>query len=131
MASAKKIVLGVILLLLTMVGAFVCYFVWPPDIFGKVTVLASAQSQSGEQFKIVQFWGADFYTTQLEQVSPDGTQRTTVIDGDDKKQWSCSVNVIDSENKLIIAIPAGSEPFEYRWDQTVIPLPLRRKQLHD
>ena len=93
--------------------------VWPPDIgSGKRAVLASAESASGERFKVVQFWnGVDFYTTQVEHVSPDGIVDIAVIDGDDRKQWPCSAKVIESEKKLVITLSDRSPPIEYMWDK--------------
>jgi hypothetical protein len=51
-----------------------------------VSLLASAESISGERFKVVQFWGSDFYTARVEHINPDGTVHIAVIDGDDRQQ---------------------------------------------
>ena len=98
-----------------------CYIVgvWPPDIGSrKPALLATAESVSGERFKIVQFWnGVDFYTTQVEDIRPDGTVHIAVIDGDDRKQWPCSAKVIEAEKKLLITLSDRSPPIEYMWDK--------------
>lgn len=98
-------------------GLYYCLGVWIPDIGGKVSLLASAESTTGERFKVVQFWGSDFYTTQVEHISPDGTVNVAVIDSDDRKQWPCSARVIEAEKKLVIVLSDGSSPIEYLWDR--------------
>jgi hypothetical protein len=107
------------------------YFIWLPDLNGKVNLLAAATSQSGEQFKVVQFWGADLYTTRLEQISPDGKATTAVIEGDALKLWSCSIRVVETEKKLIILLGDGTPPIEYRWDNRWFVLPPGRKRVRD
>lgn len=92
--------------------------VWLPDIAsGKETLLASAESVTGERFKVVQFWSYDFYTTQVEQVSPDGTINVAVIDCDDRKQWPSSSWVSEAEKKFVINLSDGSPPVEYLWEK--------------
>jgi hypothetical protein len=102
--------------------------VWPPDIVSeRVAVLAAAKSDSGERFEIVQFFnGYESYTTQLKQFSQDGAIHTVVIDGDAFKSWTCSVAVDESEKKLTISLPGGSESLEYRWDEKRFVSPSRR-----
>ena len=92
--------------------------VWPPDIgSSKVAVLTSAESASGERFRVVQFWnGYDFYTTQVEHTAAGGKQHVAVIDGDDRKQWRCSSRVMEAERKFVITLSDGSPPIEYLWD---------------
>ena len=107
------------------------YFFWLPDLAGKVNLLAAARSQSGEQFKIVQFWGDDLYTTRLEQIGPDGKTTTAVIEGDATKLWSCSIRVREQENKLLIVLGDGSPPIEYRWDERRFVLPPGRERVRD
>jgi hypothetical protein len=104
------------------------------DIFSrKATVLATAESQTGERFIIAQYWLHEdlSYTTQLEQFSPDGTLRIAVIDGDDVEQSPCSVQVVEAEKKLIIRLTDGSSPIEYRWDQKWFVLPPGRERVRD
>lgn len=98
--------------------------IWPPDIFsGKANVLATGESESRMRFKVVQFWSWDFYTTQLEQINPNGTVDKAVIDCDDNKQWSCSLQIVESESKLIITLGDGSPPIEYSWERKWFILP--------
>jgi hypothetical protein len=90
--------------------------VWPFDIVtGRVGQLASLEV-AGERFHIVQFWGADFYTDQLEHTTAEGIITRHEIDGDDMKRWSCHVKVIEPERKLVITFPGDSRYFEYHWD---------------
>ena len=100
-------------------GLYYILGVWPPDIgFREASVLASADSVSGERFKVVQYWSwFDFYRTQVEDISPDGTVHVAVIDGDDRKQWPCAAQVIEPEKKLVIALSDHSPPIEYMWDK--------------
>ena len=108
--------------------------IWPPDVFfARRTVLATASSQSGELFKIVQFWkGYDLsYTTQIEQTGPNGKLYIVVIDGDDLKLWSCLIKVIEEEKKLVIVLPDGSPPIEYLWDQKQFILSPGRQRVRD
>ena len=120
--STRKIILlvgnGVAVVALVWVGLYYCLGVWPPDIGStKASLLASAESVTGERFKVVQFWGSDFYMMRLEHISPDGTEHIAVIDGDDKKQWSCSAQVIEPEKKLVVRFSDGSPPIEYLWEK--------------
>lgn len=74
---------------LAWLGLYYYVGVWPPDIGStRRSLLASAESESGERFKMVQFRGSDFYTTRVEHISPDGTVHIAVIDSDDRKQWT-------------------------------------------
>ena len=63
--------------------------VWPLDFFGQDRVIGQAESSSGHRIEIVQRWNfIDFYTTDAQIVSPDGSRSVTVLDGDDSKHWS-------------------------------------------
>lgn len=118
-------------LIVVLVGLIGClnYYIWFPDIVrGQTTLLASAESQSGDQFKVVQFWGPDFYTTQLEHIGPDGTTNVAMIDWDDTKQWSCSISLIEGEKKLVISFSSERQVFEYRWDLGYFVLPAGREE---
>jgi len=105
--------------------------VWPPDVLsGRTFVLASAASQTGDRFQVVHYWNySDFYTTELEHLSADGTLKVTQIDWDDTKQWSCEVRVIDEEKKVLITFPSEPEVWEYRWDLGYIVAPYNRKDI--
>jgi len=108
--------------------------IWPPDVFfPKPTLLGVAESSSGEQFKVIQFWkGYDLsYTTQLEHLSVDGTLRISVIDGDDLKQWPCSLQIIEPAKELIITLSDRSAPIEYRWDKKQFILSAGRERVRD
>jgi hypothetical protein len=132
MTITRKTIIAMLLAAGTILVAFICYFIWPPDILSRRAILlASAESTDGERFKIVQFWSYDFYTTRIEQISPDGSVNIAVVDCDDIKQWSCRVQVVEEEKKLIIAIPAGSEPFEYNWEKKWFVLPPGQQRLRD
>ena len=106
-------------------------YVWVPDIVsGRITILASAVSPSGHTFQIVQYWnGSDFYTTELEDRGPDGQLHIAQIDWDDNKHWSCAVNLIEAERKVIIRFPSEPEMWEYRWDLGYIVAPHDRKDI--
>ena len=102
--------------------------VWPPDIVsGRATVLASVQSQSGERFKLVQFWGVDFYTTQLEHIRPDGSVKITQIDGDDEKRWKYSAELIEADKTLAVSFPDKPLTTNYRWDLQRFVAPVGRE----
>jgi hypothetical protein len=111
--------LGLAFVAIAWCGLYYVLGVWPPDIGSrKASVLASAESVSGERFKVVQYWSwFDFYRTQVEDISPDGTVHVAVIDGDDRKQWPCAAQVIEPEKKLVIALSDHSPPIEYMWDK--------------
>ncbi len=114
-------------------AAFWCWLVyglhvWPPDIVsGRETVLASVQSQSGERFKLVQFWGIDFYTTQLEHIRPDGSVKITQIDGDDDKRWKYSAELIEADKTLVVSFPDKPLTTNYRWDVQRFVAPVGRE----
>ncbi len=97
--------------------AFFCGFLaWPVDIItGRVNQLASLEF-GGERFRVIQFWGPDSYTDQLEHISADGRTTRHEIDGDDMKRWSCHVSLVEPERKLTITFPGDSRYFEYYWD---------------
>ena len=100
-------------------GLYYILGIWPSDI-GRTRplLLASAQSASGERFKVVQYWSwLDWYRTQVEDTSPDGKLDVAVIDGDDRKQWPCSAKVVESNKKLVITLSDHSPPIEYIWDK--------------
>jgi hypothetical protein len=124
-----KISIGLLFVVIAAATAWVSYFVWLPEIgSGKVSVLATAESANGERFRVVQFWnGYDFYTTQLEHIDAAGATKVAVIDGDDKKQWSCSLEIVEAEKKVIVTIPSGSKRLrEYQWERKLFITPLAK-----
>ncbi len=56
------------------------------------------------------------YTDRFEHVSTDGTVTTKEIDGDDGKQWSCHIRLLDKRRKLVISFPFDNRSWDYRWD---------------
>jgi hypothetical protein len=121
---AGPLLAGSVFPILLWAGLYYYVGVWPPDIGSdRVALLASAESSDGHRFKIVQFWGDDFYTTRVEHTEPDGTVRTAVIDSDDRKQWRCAVDVVEREKKLVIHLSDGSPPLEYSWETHWFILP--------
>ncbi len=105
--------------------------VWLPDLTGHVTELCSAQSQAGERFVITQFWGDDFYTTRFDHSGPTGASHTQVIEGDARKQWSCSMQLIEPEQKLIVDLRDGGQLIEYLWAENRFIMPPGRSRLRD
>ncbi|MGI8437542.1 MAG: hypothetical protein ACR2NX_11660 [Chthoniobacterales bacterium] len=117
MKYKKGLIVGVPVFLILIIVASI-YFVWPPDFGGRRIVLASAESQAGEQFEVVQFWSSDFYRTQIEQRKRDGSVSVAVIDSDDRKRWSASLMVNEGDSTLSVAVPADSTPLLYSWSRT-------------
>jgi hypothetical protein len=118
-------VLGVVVCVIAWCCLYFWLGVWPPDIFsGKVSILASAKSNSGAQFRVVQFFnGYESYTTQLEQINVEGATDVVVIDGDAFKYWSCSIDVIENDEKLVVSFPSSGRKLEYYWrTKKLVPL---------
>jgi hypothetical protein len=69
--------------------------VWLPDAISlQRNILAEATSDQGEIIRVKQYWNSvDFYNTELEHVSTNGTVETWVLDGDDMKSWSVPLSV--------------------------------------
>ena len=122
--GVPHVLFSVCLLLGALVWPFV-WGVWPPDIFtGRTVVLSAATSQDGHRFQVVQYWNySDFYTTELEDLAPNGELTIAQIDSDDKKQWSCKLQVIAAEQKVLVSFPTEPEVWDYRWDIGYIVAP--------
>jgi hypothetical protein len=105
--------------------------VWLPDMAGGVSELCSAESSTGDKFKITQFWGNDFYTTRFDHWSPDGSSLTYVLEGDARKQWSCSMQLNEPDQRLIIDLHDGHELIDYRWAEKRFIMPPGRQRLRD
>lgn len=109
-------------LLVSLAGTLFCAFALfcgarPFDIVtGRVSELASLEL-NGERFRIIQYWREDSYATQLEHTTPDGITTRHEIDGDDRKQWSCHVKIVEEERKLVITFPSQPGYREYFWDE--------------
>lgn len=118
------VLLSVCLLLGAAIWPFL-WGVWPPDIFtGRAVVLSSARSQDGHEFQVVQYWNySDFYTTEIEDLAPNGELTIAQIDSDDKKQWSCALQVIEAERKVLVSFPTEGDIWDYRWDIGYIVAP--------
>lgn len=105
--------------------------IWLPDLAGGVSELCSAESSTGDKFKITQFWGDDFYTTRLEHWSPDGSSHTHVLDGDARKQWFCAMQLNETEKRLTIDLRDGHELIDYLWAEKKFIVPPGRQRLRD
>jgi hypothetical protein len=118
MLNRWKVATGVLVLLFlgyVWFGVIGFSSVWIPDIFtGKRIELAKTEID-GHRFRVVQFWGEDFYTDILEHVAPDGSVTVREVDGDDHKQWSCELEVNKVKQIVKIRFPSESRFFIYRW----------------
>jgi hypothetical protein len=134
MKTAGTMLLGAIVLVAAM-WLGLCYYlgVWPLDMFTrKATVLCSAESPKGGRFLVAQYWnGYDFYTTQLEEFAPDGMMRVRVIDGDDRKQKQCQIQLLEEEETVVITLGDGSAPIRYEWNEKKFVMPPGRGRLRD
>ena len=133
MKTAATMVLGLIsLAVLVCLALYYLLGVWPPDMLTRrATVLCSAESPTGGRFLVVQYWGHDFYTTQLEELAPDGMMRVRVIDGDDKKQKQCQVQILEDDEALVVSLADGSPPIRYQWNEKKFVMPAGRGRLRD
>ena len=127
----KRLVALVPLTAVLLLFAAVSQCVWLPDVFlPRAHVLAAASSGDGHRFQVVQYWnGSDFYTTEVEDLRPDGQLAVAQIDWDDNKHWSGTIQVVESDKKLVITFPRDSRVFEYRWDLGVIVAPYDRRDI--
>lgn len=124
-------IIGAIVLALGALFAWISQYVWIPDVISpRAAVLASGTAQSGHRFQVVQYWnGVDFYTTELEDMNPNGQLTVAQIDWDDTKQWSCTMKVVEAEKKVVVTFPSEPEVWEYRWDLGYIVAPRDRKDI--
>lgn len=89
-------------------GLPLVYGVWLPDVFGKLHTLCSAQTSSGHQISIVQYWNhVDFYTTEARVTAPGGATSIFLIDGDASKSWGATLEIDPSEKGATYTLPNG------------------------
>ena len=90
--------------------------VWLPDMFSsRARTLASTKLADGTDFRVVQYWGSDFYTTELWHTTSDGQQHVEVLDGDDCKSWHVPLSV-DSQNRTVSVTLCGDREKTIRWE---------------
>jgi hypothetical protein len=74
--------------------------IWLPDLFvPNDNVLAERQLESGDSFKVIQYWNETCYYTVLEHRGAAGL-KTQVLDCEDRKRWRVPISV-DEKNKTI------------------------------
>lgn len=125
MSAKARGILAVTAVALAALFAWISQYVWIPDMISpRASVLASGSTQSGHRFQVVQYWnGADFYTTELEDMNPSGQLTVAQINWDDMKQWSCTMKVVEAEKKVVVTFPSEPHVWEYRWDLGYIVAP--------
>ncbi len=98
--------------------------VWLPDIGGRVSELCTAESGSGDKFRVTQFWGDDFYTIRFDHQSSDGSSHTQVIEGDAMKHWRrCAMRMDERDKALFIDLHDGYPLIHYRWAEKKFVMP--------
>jgi hypothetical protein len=92
-----------------------CIGAWLPDVFsGRAHTLASTKLADGTDFRVTQYWGGDFYTTDLWITLPDGRRDRQVLDGDDSKSWHVPV-VVDPANRTVSITLSGNRQKKIKW----------------
>ncbi|MBC7807395.1 MAG: hypothetical protein H7145_14745 [Akkermansiaceae bacterium] len=85
-----------------------CVGVWLPDVWGEARTVASAktvartETSSGHRFRVVQYWGSDFYTVELVYTLPSGETRRGLIDGDASKWWRAEICVDEARRRVAV-----------------------------
>jgi hypothetical protein len=103
------VVLAAVFLLPLWAGA------WLPDVFsGRTYTLAVTKLADGSDFRIVQYWGGDFYTTELWITFPDGRRECQVLDGDDSKSWHLPM-AVDPASRTVSVTLSGNRPKTIKW----------------
>ena len=90
--------------------------VYLPDIFVRQPHDVGAVDHDDVHFKVIQFWGDDFYTTRLIHNTRDGSAIIRELDVDDSKHWTCDLQIDDAAHMLIIRFPRDRRYWEYWWD---------------
>jgi len=95
-----------ILLLVILFFAPLLIGIWLHDIvLRRPHTLATENLPNGDSFRIIQYWNnIDFYNTEFLHITPDGTTNTTILDGDDKKQWRGVLRVNPSNRTATIIL---------------------------
>ena len=89
-----------------------CIGVWLPDLWSGAKTLSDTRTPSGHRFRVVQTWGDDFYTTELVQTLPNGTERRGLIDGDAGKWWHADLTLDEARQRVTL----NGRP--YRWPRS-------------
>jgi hypothetical protein len=124
----RVIICGLALFGILWCGLYYYLGIWPPDIASSREMLvSSAQSRSGERFKIVQVRTAlpEGYETKLEHTGANGQRTVKYLDGDDFEQWTCSLDVDEERKRLLVKLPRH-DPIEYWWDKRSLTSPFDR-----
>jgi len=110
------ILLLVVLLAGAMLGLPLLIGIWLPDVISAPRhTLAEQQLASGHSFRVIQYWNrGDFYNTELEHVSPNGTAETHVLDADDSKSWRVPL-VVDEQHKTATVTLSGGRVIQVAW----------------
>ena len=85
--------------------------IWLPDVFiDRVHTLAHKRLASGHSFRVIQYWNhGDFYNTEFEHTSPDGSVSREVLDPDDSKRWRASLTVDEHTRRAMVALSRHQE----------------------
>lgn len=108
-------------------GLYLYLGIWPLDIgSNREMLVATAQSSSGERFRIVQrrTWFPEGYYTDLEHISGNGHRHVEGLDADDFKIWEgeCSLQVDEQKKKVVVYLPRHG-PFKYYWERRSLERP--------
>ena len=82
--------------------------VWLPDVVSaRRNVLAKQQLTNGYSFQVIQYWNhVEFYSTALVVVSPDGSNKIHILNGDDSKKWRMQL-AIDEQKRTATVLSRG------------------------
>lgn len=85
--------------------------VWLPDvIIASHHTLAEQRLASGHTFRVVQYWNrADFYSTELHIITPDGRTEVHTLDGDDSKSWHLPLTIDELRHTATVILGGGRE----------------------
>lgn len=116
MKKPRPIFLIAALLFIAILGVPLLVGVWLPDLIcAPRQIIAEQRLASGHSFCVIQYWNrGDFYNTELLHISPDGSRKTDVLDGDDRKSWSVPL-VIDEQNKTVAITLSGGRLKKLDW----------------
>lgn len=99
------------------------FYVWPLDFFGSKKIVTQATTSSGHNFAIAQWWNrVDFYSVELQHISPEGAKYSCIVVADTPKWWSCNMHFTSNANQVEIT-HNGKNVGIYDWQMKILRRP--------
>jgi hypothetical protein len=103
-------ILAALLLLPLLIG------IWPPDVFtGRRVLVSEGLCADGTKVEVVQYWGGDFYMTEMHITAPGGGPKDVrVLDVDDDKEWSLPISIDERKREIRVTLSGNRDRIE-KW----------------